>query len=212
VHIVLTGTKNVVFVFSTGQMSVGTFNSATQLTTPLFPNDIATISNDFTTITWHDGTVWTQTAPSAAINVMNMTNALGVATHLIQNGTNQVAFVYSLGRTTLGSFIGSGQVVSDLYGPGDVATISGNTVTWQDGSVWTHTNNVPLTITFTDSNGASFHVKLTSAATLIGLDRGMAGVTATRRNGQLVWSNGALWNNFDLNGLNALFEMGTGYP
>ena len=103
--------------------------------------------------------------------------------------------------------------VSDLYGPGDLATVSGNTVTWQDGFVWTQTNaSVPPTITFTDSNGASFHVKLTSASTLVGLDGELAGVTATRQNGQIVWSNGAVWGDFDFNALNALFEMSTGYP
>jgi len=212
VHVVQTGTNQVVFIFANQVFGVGTFISATQLTTPACPNDIATISNDFTTITWQDGTVWTQGARTAAVNVLDMTNAAGVAVHLIQNGSNHVAFVDSLGRTTLGMVVSPGKVVSDLYGPNDVATISGNTVSWQDGSLWTQTNNVPLTITFTDTNGALTHVRLTSATTLVGLDGEMAGVTATRQNGQIVWSNGAVWNNFDLSALNALFEMGTGYP
>jgi len=212
VHFVQTGTNNIVFVFANSQIGVGSFFNPMQLTTVAAPNDIATISNDFSTITWQDGTVWTQTAPTAALTLINSTNAFGVATHFIQNGTNQVAFIDSLGRTTLGHQISPGRVVSDLYGPGDVATISGTTVTWQDGSVWTQTHNVPLTITLTDSNGAAFHAGLTSASTLVGLDGELAGVTATRVNGQFVWSNGAVWGDFDFNALNSLFEMATGYP
>jgi hypothetical protein len=120
-----------------------------------------------------------------------------------------VAFVDSLGRTSLGKMKGPTTALADLY-PGDVATISGNTVSWQDGSLWTQTNNVPLTITLTDPNGAVSHVKLTSPTTLIGLDRALQGLTATRLNGKITWSNGAVWDNFDFNAVNALFEMGTG--
>jgi len=213
VHLIQTGTNNVIFIFANNVFGVGTFISATQLTTPVAPNDIATISNDFSTLTWQDGTVWTQTALTGAVSLTNATNSNGVPTHLIQNGSSQVAFVDALGRITIGNEVSPGKFVTDLYGPGDAATISGNTVTWQDGTVWNPTGgSVPPTITFTDSNGAAFHVKLTSANTLVGLDGEMAGVTATRQNSQLLWSNGAVWSGFDLNALNALFEMGIGYP
>jgi hypothetical protein len=37
-------------------------------------------------------------------------------------------------------------------------------------------------------------------------------LTGTRLNGKIFWSNGQVWDNFDFNALNALFEMGTGYP
>jgi hypothetical protein len=130
--------------------------------------------------------------------------------HVVQNGTSQLAFVDSLGRTSLGTLLNPTTAQTDLYGAGDLATISGNTVSWQDGSLWTQTNNVPLTITLTDPNGAVSHVKLTSPTTLIGLDRALQGLTATRLNGKITWSNGAVWDNFDFNAVNALFEMGTG--
>ena len=96
----------------------------------------------------------------------------------------------------------------DLY-PGDVATFSGNTLAWQDGSLWTQTNVVPLTITFTDTNGAVSHVQLQSRTMLIGLDGPLSGLTGTRQNGQIVWSDGTVWDAFDFNALNALFEMAT---
>jgi hypothetical protein len=209
VHLVQTGTTNVIFIDSTGHMALGTFISPTQATTPSYPGDIATISLDGSKITWTDSSVWTRTAPTSAITLTNYTNAFGVPAHLIQNGTSQVAFVDSLGRTSLGKMKGPTTALADLY-PGDVATISGNTVSWQDGSLWTQTNNVPLTITLTDPNGAVSHVKLTSPTTLIGLDRALQGLTATRLNGKITWSNGAVWDNFDFNAVNALFEMGTG--
>jgi hypothetical protein len=209
VHLVQTGTTNVIFIDSTGHMSLGTFISPTQATTPYFPGDVAAIGAN--TVVWSDGTIWTQVAPTAAVTVVNYSNAFGVPVHLIQNGTNQLAFVDSLGRTSLGTTLTSTTAQADLY-PGDVATISGNTVSWLDGSLWTQTNVVPLTITLTDMNGAVSHVKLTSSTALFGLDGALKGLTATRLNGKLVWSNGDVWDTFDFNALNAFFEMGAGYP
>ena len=57
-----------------------------------------------------------------------------------------------------------------------------------------------------------FLVGLLTSNTLIGLDGPMKGVDAVRLNGKLFWSNGAVWDNFDLNVLNAFFEMAAGYP
>ncbi len=213
VHLIQTGTTNVVFVDGTGHMSIGKYLSPTQLMTPYFPNDIATISNDFTTITWTDGTVWTLTARTSAITVIDYTNQNGIPVHLVQNGTSQVAFVDGLGRTSLGTMLSPTTAQADLY-PGDIATFSNNfnTVTWQDGFVWTQSNTLPLVTTFTDTNGAVSHVKLTSPSTLVGLDGPLQGLTATRVNNEIEWSNGDVWANFDFNVLNAMFEMGTGYP
>ena len=170
VYLVQTGTTNVVFIDGTGHMAVGAFINATQLSTPYFPNQIATISNSFATMTWTDGSVWQKSTQTPALTVTHYTNQNGVPVHLIQNGTSQLAFVDGLGRTTLGTMLSATTAQADLY-PGDTATFSGNTVTWLDGFVWTQTNNVPLMITFTDSNGDVSHVKLTSPTTLVGLDR-----------------------------------------
>lgn len=205
VHLIQIGMTNVIFVDSTGHMSLGTFKSPTQATTPYFPGDTATIGLNAATVIWTDGTVWTVTAATSAITLTNYTNALGVAVHLIQNGTNQVAFVDSFGRTSLGSMESPTTALADLY-PGDLATISGNTVSWQDGSLWTQTDVVPLTITLTDTNGAVSHAKLTTRTMLVGLDGALKGLTARRMNNTLLWSNGDVWDNFDNDALNALFE------
>ena len=210
VHLVQTGTTNIIIIDANGHMSIGTFVGPSQFTTPYFPGDVATISPDMSTVTWTDGTHWTQAA-SNAITLTNYTNQNGVPVHLIQNGTNQIGFVDGLGRTSLGTMLSASTAQADLY-PGDVATISGNTVTWQDGFVWTQTNALPLVVTFTDTNGSVSHVRLTSTTALIGLDGQFQGLTATRLNGKLYWSNGVVWNNFDFNALNALFEMAIGYP
>ncbi len=212
VHLVQTGASQVVLIFANQVMGVGTFFSPTQLTCPAAPNDIATVSNDFTTVTWQDGTVWTETAPTAAITVTNYTNQFGVAAHLIQNGSNQLAFIDSLGRVSLGVMTGPNTALADLY-PGDVATIGIDTVSWQDGFVWTKTSGAPpLTTTFVDVHGAFSHVELTSATTLLGLDGPLQAVIGTRVNNEIDWSNGDVWADFDYDALNALFEMATGYP
>jgi hypothetical protein len=210
VHLVQTATSSVIFIDSTGHMSLGAFNSPTTMSTPYFPGDVATASKNMSIITWSDGSIWTQTAATTAITLTRYTNASGVPVHLIQNGTNQLAFVDGLGRTSLGTKLSATTAQSDMY-PGDIATISASKVTWQDGSLWTHTTVLPLKIGLSDSNGALSHVKMTSATTLIGLDGAMQGLTATLVNGTLMWSNGATWSNFDFNALAALFAMGAGY-
>jgi hypothetical protein len=102
-------------------------------------------------------------------------------------------------------------VQCDLFA-GVVGTLTPTSINWSNSIVWTKTNAVPLLITLTDSNGAVSHAQLTSPNSLIGLDGEMQGLTAMRVNGELFWSNGAFWANFDMNSINALFEMGTGYP
>ncbi|MBI3861892.1 MAG: hypothetical protein HY290_08340 [Planctomycetia bacterium] len=209
VHLVQTATSSVIFIDGTGHLSLGTFNNPTQMTTPYFPGQVATASKNMSTITWTDGTVWTQTAATTAVTVTHYTNPGGVPVHLIHNGTSQVAFVDGRGRTSLGIKLNSVTARADLY-PDDLATISSNKVTWQDGTVWTQ-NALPLTIGLSDPNGAVSHVKMTSPTTLIGLDGAMQGLTATLQNGNLVWSNGTTWNNFSSSALAALFRIGIGY-
>ena len=103
--------------------------------------------------------------------------------------------------------------LSPFYHSTDVATFTANQVIWQDGIyVWTITNNPPLLITATDSNVAVSHLKLLTATTLIGLDGALQGVHGARLNGKIFWSNGEIWDNFNLNALHAFFELGAGYP
>jgi hypothetical protein len=211
VHLVQTGTNNVVIIDATGHMSQGTFINSTQFSTPFFPGQIATISGLGDTITWSGGIVWTQTARTSAITLTDYTNQFGVPVHLIQNGTSQLAFVDALGRTALGSLNGT-TVQNPIFAAGVTGTLSGNTIVWSNQYVWTQTNVVPLLIALTDTNGSVSHAQLTSATTLVGLDGTIIGLTAIRLNGKLFWSNGQVWDNFDPDALNALFEMATGYP
>jgi hypothetical protein len=215
-----------VFVDGIGNMVLGTYTpydpktNVPQATAPNYPGYTASIVGK--TITWTDGkpadtTVWTQTtAPTSTITVTDYKNQNGVAVHEIENGTNAFVTVDSLGNTSLGHFLsGSGKHGSaDLY-PTDIATFSSNNqvVTWSDGIyVWTQTANPPLLITLTDTSNAISHIQLMTPSTLIGLDGPLKGVTGTRLNGKIFWSNGQVWNNLDFNALNAFFEMGTGYP
>jgi hypothetical protein len=211
VHLVQTGTNNVVIIDATGHMSQGTFINSTQFSTPYFPGQIATISGLGDTITWSGGIVWTQTARTSAVTLTNYTNQFGVPVHLIQNGTSQLAFVDALGRTALGTINGT-TVQNPIFAAGVTGTLSGNTIVWSNQYVWTQTNVVPLLIALTDTNGSVSHAQLTSATTLVGLDGTIIGLTAIRLNGKLFWSNGQIWDNFDPDALNALFEMATGYP
>jgi hypothetical protein len=130
--------------------------------------------------------------------------------HLIQNGTKTFVIVDGLGNTSLGHFLNATTGINDSY-PDDPATITANQVIWADGVyVWTKTSSPPLLITFIDSQGAVSHVRLLTPTTLVGLDGTMKDLGGTRLNTRIVWSNGADWDNFDMDGLNAFFQMGTG--
>ena len=204
VHLVQTGTTNVIFIDALGNMSLGTFISSTQATTPHFPGQIATIFPD--KIVWSGGTIWNQTGSTTAITVTNFVNPNGIPVFLIQNGTSQVGFVDALGRTALGSI--SGNMVQNPLFAGVIGTLTASSIKWSNNIIWTQVAVVPELITFTDTDGSSSHVRLTSLTTLVGLDGPLNGLTATRLNGTLNWPNGTVWYGFDFNALNALFQMG----
>lgn len=211
VHVVEMGTNQVIIIDRNGVMGIGTFLNATQCSDSQYPNDLATFSPDGNTVTWQDGTIWTIAGASAQVTVSDYLNTNGVATHLVTNGTAHLAFVDGLGRLSLGTFINANQAISFMY-PNDVATIDLTSVIWQDGSIWTKTLNPQLTIAATDTFGAVSHLQLASASTLIGLDGALQGATGTRLNGNIYWSTGDVWNNFDFDSLNAFFEMRATYP
>ena len=163
-------------------------------------------------VIWHDGTVWYPAAsPSPEIVLTDYTNAKGVAVHAIRNGTANVAFSDSLGHLSLGTFINPTQATDNDY-PGDMATFTATTVNWQLGAIWTSTANPPITVTAIDANSVGSHVALISRTLLVGLDGPLQGIGGTRLNGRILWSNGQIWDDFDLNALNAFIEMGMTYP
>jgi len=211
VHVIENGTTDVIFVDSLGRMSLGSFFNTLQATADTYQGDVATFIVG-SEIVWQDGSVWIKsTAPSNQIVVTDYTNPNGLATHAITNGTSNLAFADSLGRLSLGVFSSATQATANAY-PGDMATFTATTVTWQDGAVWTRTSAPPNTITATDANGNVSHVKLLTNDSVVGLDGPLRGVTGTRQDGKLVWSNGDIWDDFDFNALNSLFEIELGIP
>src|SRR4029079_6778379 len=60
VHVIETGTNNVIFVDGMQRFSVGQVFNTTQATSDLYPGDTATFSSDGNTVTWQDGFVWTK--------------------------------------------------------------------------------------------------------------------------------------------------------
>jgi hypothetical protein len=92
------------------------------------------------------------------------------------------------------------------------ATFSPGKVTFNNGSSWTQTNAPLPTVTFTDTTGVSFKVQMLTSTTFIALGGPLGAIPATRQGDKLVWANGTVWNNFDFNAVNALFQMATGYP
>ena len=213
-----TGTTNIVFIDSIGAMVLGTYSNPNtnvpQATAPGYTGYTASIVGS--TITWTNGNpaqtgVWTKTtSPATTITVTDYTNQNGVPVHLVENGRSTFAIVDALGQTSLGHFLPGGTGVADSY-LDDPATFTGNQVIWADGVyVWTKTTAPPLLITFIDGTGAISHVKLLTPTTLIGLDGPLKNIVGTRLNNRINWSNGSAWANFDFDGLNAFFQIGTG--
>jgi hypothetical protein len=145
---------------------------------------------------------------------------------IIQNGTTALTFIDGLGHSSTGNWINSTQLVSnDAKG---VGSVSNGKIVWSNGDVWSEILTMqgtrigatgttlivatPTLITLTDTNGAVSHARLVNATTIVVIDGAMSGVTGSRGNGTINWSNGAVWANFDFNALDALFSMVTKYP
>jgi len=184
------------------------------------PNKSVTAINLTNNIfTLPNGQVWVK------LDLPNTYNSsLGGPTQVIQNGTTTLTFVNRLGQTSTGAWTDTHHVTA--FG-GLIGTVGGGKITWSNGETWnqnflifgtkngTGTTTIGATpngITITDANGAISHIQLLNFNTVVGLDGPMAGLTASRFQGKLKWSNGAIWDSFDLNALNAIFEMATGYP
>jgi hypothetical protein len=188
-------------------MSLGTFTDLTHATINGDSSRVATFVGN--QVIWPDGTVWTETPNAGAGGpaVKSYSNALGLATFAVQNGTSQVLFVDSMGTFSIASFTTATHVTDGRYAGID-ADFGTGTVTWTDGTVWTQTATPPPTI-----SGES-HVRLTGRTTMIALDRPLQGVTGTRTDDSIVWLQpgdeiGIGWLFFDTESdqLNAIFEM-----
>jgi hypothetical protein len=152
------------------------------------------------------------------------TSAGGGATQVVQNGTTTLGFVNRLGQSFSGVFTDATDLKTTTaatgFPAGTTATIGAGTITWSTGEVWsesltlyaTNPNNITVTLTVTpavaflvNASGQVSRVDITSPTTLAAIDGPSAGVTGTRTNSGILWSNGVFWGNFDFNALNAAF-------
>lgn len=150
--------------------------------------------------------------PGNSILVTDYVNARGTPTHVVQNGTDSVIFIDSLGNMVSGRFINPTQAVCSAF-PGDVVTFGGNALTWSDGSVWTRSNpSSQVTVTdYVNGNGVATHVIRNGTNNLVFADGAGhlslgAFINATQAIGQLYpgnvatfsgnkvfWADGSVW-------------------
>jgi hypothetical protein len=211
-HVVQNGMPTVTFVNEHGSVVPGVMTDSSHATVAAWRNDVATFANG--RINWSDGSVWIATvSQSAKLTIKKYADlADGLTAHLVQTGTPTAVFVNQLGAMVLGTFTSSTRAIVAAWNS-DVATFAGANINWSDGSVWNGlTTAVSPVVTLIDSNGAVSTARLLSATTLMGLAGPLQGVSGTRQGSKIVWANGEVWDNFDFNALNALFEMGTQYP
>jgi hypothetical protein len=211
-HVVQNGMNTVAFVNEYGSLVLGVMNNSTQAMVAAWGNDVATFASG--RINWSDGSIWNVTMnPLAKLTLSDYAEVgNGLTAHLVRNGTATAVFVNEQGALVLGTFSSSTQATVAAWN-NDVATTSNGNINWSDGSVWTGLAiAAPVLVAVTDTNAGVSTVQFLTATKLIGRAGPLQGVTGTRQNDEIVWSNAEVWTNFDLSAINALFEMGTGYP
>ena len=138
VHVIQTGTTNLVFVDSLGNLVLGSYINSTQATASAWRGDIATFSGN--QVNWSDGTVWTQTGkPASKITVTDYINPNGVPVHIVQNGTTPRLRLDGNGNTSLGTAAPPPHWPVPNFTPVTSRLFSIGTVMWSDGTVWTQT-------------------------------------------------------------------------
>jgi hypothetical protein len=204
----------------------GTFSGAivspTQVNMVVGGNTLTGTLTNGTTITFSNNQVWTKLdlAPNYTTSVG------GGATQVLPTGTATMNFVNSSNQTFLGNFTDATHVITTSaasgFPIGTTASIAGGKITWSTGEVWsesltvygTNPSNVTVSLTVTptsafiiNASGQISHVNITGPNSLMAIDGASAGLTATRTNGGIQWSNGSFWSNFDFNALDAAFAF-----
>ncbi len=205
-YLVQNGTSQLAIL--NANMVLGTFTNATHFNVPA-----AGITGTISTgqISFSNGSSWLQTSPVASSVTANYYICLanGNEGEVFTNG-NTVLFIKSDGSRAFATLVSG--TTYNIAAWNLQATFSPGKVTFNNGSFWTQTNAPLPTVTFTDTNGASFKVQMLTRTTFIAFSGSLAAIAATRQDGKLAWANGTVWNNFDFNAVNALFLMATGYP
>ncbi len=205
-YLVQNGTSQLAIL--NANMVLGTFTSATQFNVPA-----AGLSGTIGAgqISFSNSTTWLQTSPVASSVIANyyVSPTNGNQGEVYTNGST-VLFIRADGSRAFATLISG--TTYNIAAWNLQATFSPGKVTFNNGSSWTQTNDPLPTVTFTDTNGASFKVQMLTRTTFVALGGSLGAIPATRQNGKLAWANGTVWNNFDFNAVNALFLMATGYP
>lgn len=168
-HVVQSG-ASVTLINEAGVSSSAVWSTPTQLL--VNGTTVVTVGNG--KLTFADGTIWyenislsgnvngsgsvTLTAVPSQIVVTDYTNNSGASVHLVQNGGSRVVFIDMFGGMSMGTFFSATQATADAY-PGDIATISGNTIVWTDGTVWTRSavSNQVTVFDYVNQNGVGTH-------------------------------------------------------
>jgi hypothetical protein len=186
-----------------GVTSTGSFTSASQITGRSgLTATIDTSTADQGRILWSDGTIWLRV--SVGGEYYNPAN--NQLTSVLQDGT-RLTFVNAGGGTSTGSLLGANQVAATDWNQS--ATFQDGMLTFANGNVWTKLNLSP---TYTNAAGDRVGVIQNSANTgLVFVNKAGGtssgswlsptqisatdwGVTGTVRDGQILWSNGSVWN------------------
>ncbi len=142
-------------------------------------------------------------------------NVSGDPLHVTADGTT-LTFTNRVGATALGFWSSPTQVAVPNWGVTGI--VSNGKIQWSNNSVWNKNltvfgtgsdgtgvvsiNETNNSITLTNKTGGTSRAQITAAG-LVALDWG---VTGTRTNGKIAWSNNTAWDNFDFNALDALFS------
>jgi hypothetical protein len=189
------------FIDQNGVSSTGSFSTVNQITGRNgLAATIDTATADDGRIVWSDGTIWLRVSLSGQYyNPAN--NGL---TAIIQNGT-QLTFVNVAGGATTGSLLGPNQV--SLPGWGQTGVWVEGTLSFSAGSRWT---KLDLSSDYQNLTGDPLHILQNGTAlTFVNKAGGTSAgswlsptqvqatdwnVTGTVINGQILWSNGSVWN------------------
>jgi hypothetical protein len=195
----------------------GVINSPTQVTASGF-GGAGTYADGV--INFGNGQAWTKLDLPSNYT----TSAGGGATQVVPNGTTTLGFVNSQRQSFGGNFTDPMHLIVTSPATGfpvnTTATIAGGKITWSTGEVWSESLSIrgtnpaggqvslsvtPTLITLVNPAGQISFANITGPNTIVVVAGAMQGLTGTRVNGGINWSNGGTWLNFDLNALNAAF-------
>jgi len=205
-----TGT-NLTFINENGGKANGVFLASGQVEAIDWGNLIGTLSDNNTTITWANNSIWTKVPPP---DISGTWLANGKTTSIAQSGGN-LTITNENGGQTPGFFTPSGQIDATSWGD-LIGTLSDNntTITWSNNSVWTKSSNTTAVdisgswiangktatilesgsnLTFINENGGSSVGIFLASDQVQATGWGKLSGKLTNNNKTLTWANGTVW-------------------